>query len=155
MFATLQQKSNLCNSSQCVRCRNRPHTVYIHLTLQTKWQSMYNYSVLIHVFTILDSNSVSISVTYLHIYIFHPCARLPSVFMVPEYSCWCTNFTHVYSCVQSLVMVSCTVRALWLQSVYVSVEYQSFQKTFPPFNQTVRHNIRQYWDSETFFLTVW
>lgn len=38
----------------------------------------------------------------------------------------------LYSCllrVQSLVMVSYTGRALWLQSVYVSDEYQSFHKT--------------------------
>lgn len=40
-----------------------------------------------------------------------------------------TLHPHVYSCVQSLVMVSCTRKVLWLRSAYLSDGSESFYKT--------------------------
>lgn len=55
------------------------------------------------------------------IFILHTCR----VFHVGVYQlkllphcCWCSHLTRVYSCIQSLVMVSCTGKVLWLHIVW-------------------------------------
>lgn len=63
---------------------------------------------------------------YLHLASLHTFAFDVNRIQIQSYLC--SNFTHVYSCVQSLVMVSYTGRSLWLQSAYVSTEYQNFHR---------------------------
>lgn len=130
----------LCNSSQYLwppLQKPTTHCIIIKVPyrLQTVWrwqlQASGSFDSQPQCFHPCNLNFIkipNISVTYLHIYIIPP---LHLMFVVSKYSycCWRSNFTNVYSCVQSLVMVSYTVTALWLESVYVSAKYQSFHKT--------------------------
>lgn len=96
--------------------------IKVHYRLQTvwRWQTLrhpvvlaYSHSLFIHVFSILMLNSKKI-LTYLHI---PPLQYLASDVYCTEiwsYCCWCSNFLLMFTRVQSLVMVSYTVRALWL-----------------------------------------
>lgn len=73
-------------------------------------------------------------------YIFH-IPPLPtfafSVYHIQSYCWWCSNFTHVYSCVQSLVTVSHTVGLCGLSVCMLVMNIKAFRKlnTFPHINQ--------------------
>ena len=80
----------------------------------------------IHIFYILDSKFKAFGQhtwTYFQILPLLTLAFDVNHIKVQSFCCWRLNFTHVYSFVLSLVMVSCTGRALWLQRVYAGVKY--------------------------------
>lgn len=81
-------------------------------------------------------------------YIFHipPLGTFAfSVYRIQSYCWWCSNFTHVYSCVQSLVMVSHTVGLCGFRVCMLVMNIKAFRKlnTFPHINQTFRSKFRQ------------
>lgn len=122
-----RQQKTFWNSSQYLWPLLQKPTAHciiikVHYRLQTvwRWQTFrhpvvlaYSHSLFIHVFSILMLNSKKI-LTYLHIPPLQYLASDVYCTQIWSYCCWCSNFLLMFTCVQSLVMVSYTVRALWL-----------------------------------------
>lgn len=111
--------SVMAHSNCDLCCRNRPHTVYfiikVHYTSDcvkttTSYASgsfdVQPHLILshFHLFTLNFRCKIqNISETYLHIYVFHPCALLHFMFIIPEYCLIVVDvqtllmFTRVYS----------------------------------------------------------
>lgn len=80
-----------------------------------------------------------------------------SVYRIQSYCWWCSNFTHVYSFVQSLVMVSHTVGLCGFRVCMLVMNIKAFRKlnTFQHINQTFRSKFRQRRDWGMLLLHEW